>query len=269
MKKADFSESLRKIGIKAGDRLLVHSSFKSLDYEGTPTEVCLCLMEAVTNDGLLMMTTHSYNFINRQEFGPYNKDVSPVQTGIIPETFRQMNGVLRSLHPTHSVAAWGKDAQEFIAGHEKLEAAGEGTPYYRFARAGGKILMIGCDLEACTMVHEAEWEAQVPYLDIHFDAEWGREALYYDDNGELVRVDYKHIPGCSHGFVICQPGLIDAGCLNKISLNKETSYLADAACLLNYLVKKLREDPYKLLVRENSDCYQCMEAFKRLDNLQK
>jgi len=33
MKKADLLEALRKIGIKAGDRLLVHSSFKSLDYE--------------------------------------------------------------------------------------------------------------------------------------------------------------------------------------------------------------------------------------------
>jgi len=269
MKKADLLEALRKIGIKAGDRLLVHSSFKSLDYEGAPTEVCQCLMEAVTDKGLLMMVTHSYNFINRKELGPYNKDVSPVQIGIIPETFRQMDGVLRSLHPTHSVAAWGKDALEFITGHEKLEAAGEGTPYYRFARADGKILMIGCDLEACTMVHEAEWEAQVPYLDIHFDPKWGRAALYYDDKAELIRIDYKNIPGCSHGFVKCQPGLTDSGCLNKISLNKETSYLADAACLLNYLVKRLCEDPYILLERESTDCYQCMEAIKRRNNLQK
>jgi len=267
MKKADLSESLRKIGVKAGDQLLVHSSFKSLDFEGTPTEVCRCLMEAVTGDGLLMMTTHSYNFINRKDIGPYNKDESPAQTGIIPETFRQMDGVLRSLHPTHSIAAWGKDAQKYILGHEKFEALGPGTPYYRYARTCGKILMIGCDLEACTMVHEAEWEARVPYLDINYDGEWGREALYYDDKGELIRVNYKNIPGCSHGFVKSQPGLIDAGCLDKISLNKESSYLANATCLLNYLVKELIEDPYFLLERESGGCYQCTEAFKRRHNL--
>ena len=267
MKKADLSGSLHKIGVKAGDQLFVHSSFKSLDFEGTPTEICRCLMEAVTEDGLLLMTTHSYNFSNRKDISVYDKDETPAQTGIIPETFRQMDGVLRSLHPTHSVAAWGKDAQEYIDGHEKLEALGEGTPLYRFARTGGKILMIGCDLEACTMVHEAEWEARVPYLEINYDAEWGREALYYDDKGEIIRVNYKNIPGCSHGFVKCQPGLIDAGCLHKISLNKEISYLANANCLLDYLVKGLIEDPYLLLERESADCYQCTEAFKRRDNL--
>ena len=174
MKKADLSESLRKIGIKAGDKLLVHSSFKSLDFEGTPTEVCQCLMEIVTDRGLIMMTTHSFNFINRKAIGAYNKDETPSQTGIIPETFRQMGGVLRSLHPTHSVAAFGRDAQEYIFGHEKLEALGEDTPLYKFSRTDGKILMIGCDLEACTMVHEAEWEARVPYLEINYDPEWGR-----------------------------------------------------------------------------------------------
>ena len=269
MKKADLSESLRKIGIKAGDQLLVHSSFKSLEFEGTPIEVCRCLMDVVTDRGLLMMTTHSYNFINRKDISAYNKDETQSQTGIIPETFRQMDGVLRSLHPTHSIAAWGKDAQKYILGHEKFEALGEGTTLFRFARTGGKILMIGCDLEACTMVHEAEWEAQVPYLDINYDPDWGREALYYDDEGELIRVHYENIPGCSHGFVKSQPGLIDTGCLEEISLNQEVSYLANANCLLNYLVNRLIEEPYFLLERERANCYQCTEAFKRRDNLEK
>jgi aminoglycoside 3-N-acetyltransferase len=223
-------------------------------------------MEAVTDEGLLMMTTHSYNFTNRKDIGVYKRDVTPAQTGIIPETFRQMEGVLRSLHPTHSVAAWGKDAQKYIAGHEKHEALGEGTPFYRFARTGGKILMIGCDLEACTLVHEAEWEAQVPYLDIKYDPEWGREAFYYDDKGEIIKVYYKNIPGCSHGFVKCQPELIDAGCLIKISLNKEISYLANSGCLMNYLLNGLSEDPYLLLNSDSADCYQCTKAFKRRHN---
>ena len=116
------------------------------------------------------------------------------------------------------------------------------------------------------MVHEAEWAAKVPYLDINYDAEWGREASYINEGGELVSVYFENIPGCSHGFVKCQPELMDAGCLERISLNREISYLANANCLLNYLVKRLKEDPYFLLKRENVDCYQCTEAFKRRDD---
>ena len=159
-------------------------------------------MEVVTDRGLLMMTTHSYNFINRKDIGAYNKDETPVSNRNNPRDFQADGWRADGLSiPLILLLPGEKMHRNLLSVMKNYEALGEGTPLFRFARTGGKILMIGCDLEACTMVHEAEWEAQVPYLDINYDPDWGREALYYDDKGELIRVHYENIPGCSHGFV--------------------------------------------------------------------
>ena len=125
--------------------------------------------------------------------------------------------------------------------------------------------MIGCDLSACTMIHEVEWEAQVPYLDIHYKKEWGRKALFYNQEGELQEYKFKRIPGCSHGFVKAEPLLIKAGCLQKISINHEQSRLIDANCLLNLLVPYLKKYPYFFVDRNRTDCYHCREVIRRLN----
>ncbi len=160
----------------------MYSSFKSLEFAGDPEDVCHSLMKAVTENGLVTMPTHSYNFINRKDYGSYDKDISQSRTGIIPEIFRNMKNVHGSLHPTHSVAAWGKRSVDFIAGHELYEAVGKGTPYYKFSKMNGKILMIGCNLEVCTMIHEAEGEAKVPYRDIHYNPAGDYGGSYYNEN---------------------------------------------------------------------------------------
>jgi hypothetical protein len=35
---------------------------------------------------------------------PYDPENTPVTTGVIPETFRKRKGVVRGLHPSHSIA---------------------------------------------------------------------------------------------------------------------------------------------------------------------
>ena len=69
--------------------------------------------------GLLVLPTHTWSYINAENPRFYVDD-SPSCVGILTELFRKRPGVVCSLHPTHSVAALGKDAEDFIAGNELL-----------------------------------------------------------------------------------------------------------------------------------------------------
>src|SRR5260370_1718685 len=55
---------------------------------------------------------------------------TPSMVGLITEAFRRSAGVVRSLHPTHSVAGWGDRAEAIITGHHLTETpCGPPTPY--------------------------------------------------------------------------------------------------------------------------------------------
>lgn len=88
---------------------------------------------------------------------------SPCCVGILPELFRQRPGVVRSLHPTHSMAAYGKDAAAYIEG--ELDANTPCTPggcYDRLRAAHGKVLLLGVTHARNTFIHSVEEVLNVP-----------------------------------------------------------------------------------------------------------
>jgi aminoglycoside 3-N-acetyltransferase len=269
MKKEDLVRSLNRIGVRKGDKLLVHASFKSLKFEGTPDDVCGALMETVTESGLLMIVTHSYNFISKKDADKvYDRTKSKSQVGVISDTFWRMKGVERSFHPSHSAAAFGRNARQYLKDHHKGETMGKTGPLYKFAKTGGRILMLGCNLNSCTMIHTAEFLADVPYLGIHYDPSWGYDADYIDENGKQARYHYNTIPGCSHSFERCAPMLLADRAAEMVSLGTEESYLIRTDKMMKVLGRTLAKNPYYFLDEDREFCYHCLEAFRQKKTLQ-
>jgi aminoglycoside N3'-acetyltransferase len=79
----------------------------------------------------------------------------------------------RSDHYSHSVAALGKGAKEFVAGHVRQEGLQSKwgrtydthSPMYRAYEAGGKVLMLGADYTSSTYIHLAEIKYWTGHLD--------------------------------------------------------------------------------------------------------
>ena len=71
--------------------------------------------------------------------------------------------MIRSLHPTHSVAALGKDAKVFTEGNEKFDTpCARGSSWGKLLDRQAKILLVGVDLKRNTFIHGIEEWMDIP-----------------------------------------------------------------------------------------------------------
>jgi aminoglycoside 3-N-acetyltransferase len=166
----DFLAMLRRLGVKSGDVLLVHSAFDRFEgFTGKATEVIHALQEAVGPGGTILMPTLPFggmavDYVSKGRV--FDVLRTPSSMGLLTELFRRSAGVVRSVHPTHPVAAWGAVARAIVAGHHLAQTpCGVGTPFARLLDYKGKILFLGTGIEAMTFFHTIEeiLEPQMPF----------------------------------------------------------------------------------------------------------
>ncbi|MBO5992196.1 MAG: AAC(3) family N-acetyltransferase [Lentisphaeria bacterium] len=149
------ANALHRLGLRKGNKVIVHSSLGSLGtFEGGAEGVCRVLMEYISNEGTLMMPGLVKYPSNGEDF-TYIPETTPVGVGLIPDTFRKFDGVLRSLDPTHSFSVWGKDKIKYIKDHHKLPTMHRNTPLGLLEQDGGYCLLIGCPTKT-TFMHVVE-----------------------------------------------------------------------------------------------------------------
>lgn len=155
---------LRALGLCEGDTVIVHSSLSSMGHvEGGAETVIAALRAVLGESGTLLFPAFSY--ATAYKSSEFSLNDTPVCVGKIPDTFRQMPGVLRSLHPTHSVCAIGAHAAEMVADHALDDTPmGPHSPYRKLPAADGKILMLGCSLRSNSFIHAMEEVAEVSYV---------------------------------------------------------------------------------------------------------
>ena len=154
--KEDLKEYLKAMGLTGKETILVHSSMKSIgEVEGRADTVLDALIEYF-KDGLLLLPTHTWKNIN-EDNPVYDPAVTPSCVGILTNLFLKRDGVIRSLHPTHSMAGIGVSAKEYLAGEEYNNTpCTPGGCYDRLKDCGGKILLIGVGNERNTYIHSVE-----------------------------------------------------------------------------------------------------------------
>jgi len=181
------TDVLSNIGIKNGDALMIHSSWlPNSGFKGKPAEMIAALKAAVGEEGLLSMTSMTYqnessaDFLSRKV--PMNVRRSASKMGLLTEAFRRGKGVKRSLSATHPILAWGDKADWFLEGHEKREKSfGIGTPFDKLLKMGGKILCIDTPFSTITFTHYLE-DRIANTLDV---------PLYEAEPMEGVVIDYE------------------------------------------------------------------------------
>lgn len=87
----------------------------------------------------------------------FNLENAKNAMGNISNMIMKKEGCLRSLHPTHSVIAVGKDGEYYTFDHELCTTPFcTNSAYYKITKNGGKILMFGVNLNSITNFHVYE-----------------------------------------------------------------------------------------------------------------
>ena len=160
---------LSALGISAGDSVLMHSSYKSLGgIDGGAAAFFDTFLDLLTPEGNLILPALSYASVTRDQ-PVFDVRTTPSCIGYLPEYFRtSVPGVLRSLHPTHSCCAKGKDAAWITADHQKDNTpVGQNSPFYKMQQLNGWILILGSHPDHNTTLHGVEETAEPPYLLVH------------------------------------------------------------------------------------------------------
>lgn len=157
--RADLSVALKDVGVQPGDGLLVHSAMQML---GQPEGGLLMVFDAISaligTEGTLAVPT--FSFTSDGEFDPQTTPSKGM--GAFSEFVRQLPQAHRTTHPMQSLAVVGKHAAD-LAQRDTLAAFDAGGVFERTLELDFKLLLLGAEVQAASMVHYSEQRAGVPY----------------------------------------------------------------------------------------------------------
>ena len=136
--------------------LVVHSAIATLSRAGFRAEGMIEAFLNYMNAGTVVMPTMTWRTVTPQN-PLWDELGTPSHTGILSEVFRTRYAEARSIHPTHSVAARGLQAQHLLARHHLDDTpVSANSPYGLMRDEPSYVLMIGVGLESCTAIHLPE-----------------------------------------------------------------------------------------------------------------
>ena len=250
--KDDIKEGLREVGLKQADLVMVHSALSSFGHvEGGADAVIDALLDMVGAEGTVMMPAFSSG-----DPEPFDPETSRSRVGKITEVFRMRKEAARSLHPTHSCAAIGRDARALTKDHEKTSPFGKNSPLDRLVDRDGLVLFLGAPLTTNSTVHVGEIRAGVPYG-------WERNVKVRDKNGAARAVHLTQMPGHSGAFGRIEEPLKARGAIRETRIGPSLVRLMRARDIVTVAVEMLKKDQAALLC-DDPNCSRCMGAREQI-----
>jgi aminoglycoside 3-N-acetyltransferase len=248
LNEAKILEALKSLGVFNSDLLFVHSSLSACgSIEQGPQTVVNALRSWITDRAALAMPTHTWSYPDKTGVAPvYDYQSTPSVVGTITNFYWRQPGIVRSLHPSHSLACSGVNAEKLLAGHENFETpCGVGTPYHQIAQGNSSLLMFGATMDSYTLFHTAEDEAQVGYL--YVPEQVTLRTKEQDGSVRSLRM-WRQDMSIARRFEETADWLVDRKLLvrRKLGLG-ELLFIPNAKALHDTMVKTLRNDPLFLV----------------------
>ena len=194
--------------------VLMHSSCKSLGQMENGGDTILDALTEYFSRGLVVLPTHTWATVNDRQ-PVYDVLYTPVCIGLLPELFRKRPGVHRSWHPTHSVAAFGADAEEFVRGDENCPTpCARDSAWGRLYDRDAYVLLVGVELNRMTFFHGVEEWNGIPG---RLKETPNRYVVIPPDGGRIVRDYYPHCGDSSQLYPKAETALLHAGAMRMES----------------------------------------------------
>ncbi|NLX82199.1 MAG: AAC(3) family N-acetyltransferase [Clostridiales bacterium] len=237
--KESLIKDIKRMGIAPADTVLLHSSMKAIGPVDGGAEAVLDALMDYFSPGLLCFPTLSWQTVDAKP-RVYDVANTPSIVGILPELFRKRPHVYRSYNPTHSIAAYGADAEAFIADdHKTGTPCGLGSTWHKLVDRDAFILMVGCRLTTCTFLHGVEEWCDIP----------GRIAkplaftLILPDGTQTVIHSATHSAHPSTNYWKIEEGLMKHGFMKEDSFGQARTLVLRARELYAYTAGCLSANP--------------------------
>jgi aminoglycoside 3-N-acetyltransferase len=248
---------LLKLGVKKGDNVLIHSSLKRIGFvQGGAKTVIDALLEVVSSSGTLVVPTYSgkgtmYKTCMAKDY-IFDPKCSGTGLGAIPSTFMKLHNEFRSIHPTHSISAAGKDAKFITEAHHIASSTyGTDSPWDRLLKLDGKILGLGVTLAPIAFFHVLEDRMLVKFpLPVRMKEtyflkckDWKGNFIEVpvtplDPKYAAIRIDHTSREDLRNYF---WRDFNQSGILNVGMIGMATSWYASAKCFYEHLAFLLEE----------------------------
>lgn len=241
-------EALESYGAFKTDLLLVHSSLSACgSIDGGPATVIGALRSWITDRATLALPTHTWSYPDATGVAPvFDYRSTPSVVGTITNHFWRQPDVVRSQHPSHSLACSGPQAEELCRDHELRETpCGAGTPYLKIAEGNSSVLMFGATMDSYTLFHTAEDAADVSYL--YMRQQFTLRTKGPDDVVRSVQM-WRQDMGVARRFAATADWLVEQGLLvrRKLGLG-ELLFIPNARALHETMIETMRRDPLFLV----------------------
>lgn len=243
--KQSLMDQLAALKVDPAGTLMVHVAYKAIGEVEGRGDTVLDVLSSYMQDGLLVLPAHTWDNVGQQN--PV-MDVlhTPTCVGVLTDMFRKRLGVHRSLHPTHSLSALGKGAEDFVSGEEGITTpCGTNGAYYKLWERDAQILLIGVNFSRNTYVHGIE--------------EWdGAKGTIADERTDLYVINHQgqrlYTPQHRHcsrlgsdTFPRLEAPALQRGILTMGRFGDATARLMRAKPLRSMVAELLKEDPTCLM----------------------
>ena len=174
----DLVADLHALGVRPGDRLMVHASLRRIGpVEGGAAGVVEAIDRTLGPTGTWLMVygaRDDHAWVNERpeaeraallaDAEPFDRLRTPVlpEVGVLAEVMRTTPGTVVNDNPEGRFGARGALAEAWLHDHPWDDYYGPGSVLDRFASAGGRVLRMGANPDTVTVLHHAEYLADVP-----------------------------------------------------------------------------------------------------------
>ena len=264
--KEELLRQIQRLSVSTGDLIMVHASLRAVgEILGGPDELIAALLQAIGKEGTMMMYVGCqmpFDDLGRGIFSPdeeafilqhcpafdHNTARASRDHGALAEFFRTTPGVKFSINPGCRMAAIGTYAEELLKDHPLNYGLGKGTPLEKLCKNSGKLLLIGSDLDAVSLLHYAEAIAPIPDKKlVHI-----KVPLLIDGKKEWIDIEeFNSSTGIcdwpDQYFAIILNAYIEASRpLACGKIGKASSYLISASDLVEFAVPMMVKDAISL-----------------------
>lgn len=162
----DLERTLQGLGVGPGDMLCVHSSLLRLgrmdgiSVADIPDALLAVFLKLIGPQGTLAVPAFNFDFCRGE---PFVREQTPaIGMGSFSEYVRCLPYSCRSAHPMQSLAAIGARAAELCRG-DTLTAFDPGGAFDFMVKESAKLVLLGADFNAASVIHLAEQQVEVPY----------------------------------------------------------------------------------------------------------